>query len=201
MPFAIVGTDPSGGVGVATAGPSPAGDDWLTYLEPAIGVVVHHGLASTVGARAFDLLRGGLPASELTSRLALDARVSDWQLLVLDVMGRGGARSGRGSAPAFGHTLGSSHVAGGTALTSPNVVGAMSLSFERSAGDLLGQRLLLALESGERAGSDVRGLQSAAIRVAARDQRSTLDLQVRDHPDPIGELWRLLYDRRGHPPP
>ena len=37
----------------------------------------------------------------------------------------------------------------------------MSLSFERSVGDALAERLLFALESGDRAGSDLHGLRNA----------------------------------------
>ncbi|HET7304291.1 MAG TPA: DUF1028 domain-containing protein [Segeticoccus sp.] len=58
-------------------------------------------------------------------------------------------------------------------------------------------RLLAALLAGDRAGGDRRGRQSAAVYAVAPgagyDRSGVLvDLRVDDHPDPVGELHRLV---------
>jgi uncharacterized Ntn-hydrolase superfamily protein len=62
----------------------------------------------------------------------------------------------------------------------------------------LARRLLAALRAGDAAGGDRRGRQSAALLVVAKDMGYggtsdvLVDLRVDDHPDPVGELARLL---------
>jgi uncharacterized Ntn-hydrolase superfamily protein len=81
----------------------------------------------------------------------------------------------------------------------------MAAAFEATRGDLA-DRMLAALEAGEAAGGDVRGRQSAAILVvkaggtgrpwAGADR--TFDLRVDDHPEPVGELRRLIRLQRAY---
>jgi uncharacterized Ntn-hydrolase superfamily protein len=64
----------------------------------------------------------------------------------------------------------------------------------------LPERMSAALEAAQAAGGDKRGRQAAALVVeqvgAAKRSREgvdrTCDLRVDDHPDPVGELHRLL---------
>jgi uncharacterized Ntn-hydrolase superfamily protein len=71
-------------------------------------------------------------------------------------------------------------------------------TFEASRGPLA-ERLLAALASGEAAGGDSRGRQSAALLVVSPEggygglSDTAVDLRVDDHPEPIDELARL-YD-------
>ena len=59
-------------------------------------------------------------------------------------------------------------------------------------------RLLHALEAGQKAGGDTRGMQSAAILIVKKDggvwlnNNVVLRLQVDDNPEPIQELRRLI---------
>ena len=53
------------------------------------------------------------------------------------------------------------------------------------------QRLIAAMRSGEAAGGDKRGKQSAALVIYDEDDWSALDLRVDDHADPLAELERL----------
>ena len=53
------------------------------------------------------------------------------------------------------------------------------------------QRLIAAMRSGEAAGGDKRGKQSAALLIYADEEWSALDLRVDDHADPLAELERL----------
>jgi uncharacterized Ntn-hydrolase superfamily protein len=86
-------------------------------------------------------------------------------------------------------------------LAGPEVVDALAETFEASQGDLV-DRLLLALEAGQRAGGDRRGQQSAALLVVREKggyggfNDRYVDLRVDDSPQPIKELRRVfeLYD-------
>jgi hypothetical protein len=55
----------------------------------------------------------------------------------------------------------------------------------------LGERLIAAMEAGERAGGDKRGKQAAALRIHGDEDYPSLDLRVDDHEEPLGELRRL----------
>ena len=86
-------------------------------------------------------------------------------------------------------------VALGNGLAGADVVEEMVRTFERSQLSLA-ERLMAALESGQRAGGDIRGQQSAALLVVRRDGGyGSLDdrhvvISVYDHEHPIGELLR-----------
>jgi len=56
----------------------------------------------------------------------------------------------------------------------------------------LPERLMRAMLAGQDAGGDRRGRQSAAMRLITTEDFPDLDLRVDDHPDPLGELNRLL---------
>jgi len=199
VPFAIVGRDISGNLGIGFASASAHGEDWHVIAEVGVGLAALHRLGAPTD-ESLELLKSGLGPGDALSRLTVEPEVTGWQALLLDAAGRAAARSGRGCAAFFGHTMGTEHVSAGQGLVSPNVIGAMSLSFERSAGDALAERLLLALESGERAGGDRQGLKSAAIRVLRADQVAAVNLLVEDDPDPIGELRRKLTPHPNPPP-
>src|SRR5690606_38091643 len=81
----------------------------------------------------------------------------------------------------------------------PQVVEQMRSAFVESGPDeALHRRLYAALLAGDQAGGDRRGRQSAALLVVAKGQGYggtsdiLADLRVDDHPDPVGELGRLL---------
>lgn len=86
----------------------------------------------------------------------------------------------------------------GNILAGPQVVEEMRRAWEESAGEPLARRLLAALAAGDAAGGDKRGRQSAALLVVSEGagyaglDDIAVDLRVDDHPDPLGELARLL---------
>jgi uncharacterized Ntn-hydrolase superfamily protein len=87
-------------------------------------------------------------------------------------------------------------------MRSDRVWPAMARAFESTRGDLA-DRLLAALDAAESAGGDIRGRQSAALLVVSGDRTAQpwerlFDLRVEDHPDPLGELRRLLTVARAY---
>ena len=83
------------------------------------------------------------------------------------------------------------------------VTSSMALAFEQSKGSLA-DRLLAALIAAEAQGGDIRGSQSAAIKIAQASipnkpwEGITMDLRVEDHPHPIKELKRLIEVNKGY---
>jgi uncharacterized Ntn-hydrolase superfamily protein len=73
----------------------------------------------------------------------------------------------------------------------------MVRAFEESTGHLA-LRLVAALEAGQAAGGDTRGMQSAALLIVRKNggvwlnNDVVLRLQVDDNPEPIKELHRLV---------
>jgi uncharacterized Ntn-hydrolase superfamily protein len=73
----------------------------------------------------------------------------------------------------------------------------MATAFEKTKGNLA-ERMLAALDAGQAAGGDKRGMQSAAILVVREgwgyggQNDRYIDLRVDDHATPIKELRRLL---------
>ena len=84
----------------------------------------------------------------------------------------------------------------GNLLTGPQVVEAMANSFKKSSG-FLAERLIMALQAGQDAGGDKRGMQSAALLVVKENwgygglNDRFRDLRVDDHSNPIQELNRI----------
>ena len=76
--------------------------------------------------------------------------------------------------------------------------GKKSLTFARRHSKTISKnhlvdRLLLAMQAGEKAGGDSRGKQSAGLVVHRGEDYPWLDIRADDHEDPLKELWRL-YD-------
>ena len=76
-------------------------------------------------------------------------------------------------------------------LAGPAVVEGTLESYLAGADLPLVERLLAALDTGEAAGGDKRGRQSAALLVQGHEPYPRLDISVDDHHEPLEELRRL----------
>ncbi len=86
----------------------------------------------------------------------------------------------------------------GNMLSGPAVVADTLACYLDNAALDFDDRLITALEAGERAGGDKRGRQSAAIRIWGEESFPMIDIRVDDHPDPLIELrrlWRVAHQR------
>jgi uncharacterized Ntn-hydrolase superfamily protein len=101
-----------------------------------------------------------------------------------------------------GHTTGDGWSVQANMMANAEVWPAMAEAYVAAEGRPLAERLLAALEAAEASGGDVRGSQSAVILVVpaerAESWRRTVDLRVEDHPDPVGEMRRLLTLHRAY---
>ena len=116
----------------------------------------------------------------------------------MDARGGAAAYTGPRASTWAGDRQGAVCSAQGNILAGPQVVDSMVAAFERSQGQHLSLRLVAALEAGQRAGGDTRGMQSAALLVVKKgggvwlNNDVVLRLQVDDAPEPIAELRRLV---------
>lgn len=204
MTFSLVAYDPiAGQVGVAAQSHYPGVGSVVTWAEAGVGAIVTQAFADPAyGARGMALLRSGAGAGEALARLVADDEAPESrQVGFVDAAGNIATHVGRRCVPALGESRVPHAVALGNTLDNEAVTNAIAHGYERADGDLA-HRLLAGLRAGEVAGGDIRGRQSAALRVVSARPTDApwaaviRDLRVDDHADPVGELGRLadLYD-------
>ncbi|MFD8249595.1 DUF1028 domain-containing protein [Nocardia sp. NPDC059691] len=204
MTFSILAYDPiAGQLGVASQSHYPGVGAVVTWAEAGVGAVATQAFADpSYGPRALALMRAGMDAGQvLTHLLGADAGRETRQVGILDVAGNVATHTGRLCVPALSEAHAPYALAIGNTLDSDTIAAAMVHGYETTDGDLT-HRLLAALQSGQTAGGDIRGMQSAALRVVRTEPTQDpwdgviRDLRVDDHSYPIAELGRLadLYD-------
>jgi len=178
----------------------------VLWAEAGVGVVATQAVVDvSYGPQALELLRGGMPAAEVVRTVwerDPDPRPENWskqgrQLAAVDARGNAAAFPGPQASEWAGHRTGLHVTAQGNILAGPEVVERMVEAFQATEGHLA-FRLLAALEAGQAAGGDRRGMQSAAMLIVGKDRGVWLNndvvlrLQVDDHAEPIAELRRLV---------
>jgi len=201
MTYSILGFDRGNGdLGVAVQSKFPGVRGLVPHGEAEVGVVATQAFGNprhgTVGLRLLNC--GATPQQAVDVLLRNDDHSTRRQFALLD--GRGDAAAYTGAELAdwngwSGSAAGHDCVALGNGLASARVVDQMVATFERAPASLA-ERLMAALDAGERAGGDVRGQQSAALLVMRRDggygslDDRLVDISVYDHARPIEELAR-----------
>jgi uncharacterized Ntn-hydrolase superfamily protein len=196
MTFSIVARCPKThalGVSVSTA--VPAVGSVVPHAEANVGAIATQGLTNILyGTNGLKLLKMGFsPQTALEAMLKEDAQREERQVIIIDKDGRTHAFTGKEIPEWKGHLLGENYAVAGNALTKAQVIEAMAQAFQNSKGNLA-ERLLKALEAGQRAGGDRRGKASAALLVVDKQPSPTrpfIDLRVDDHPNPVAELRRV----------
>lgn len=164
----------------------------VPWVRVGVGAVATQSLAEPLyGPRILDLLAAGASAAEaLTATLADDHQREVRQVAVVDAAGGVAAHTGSGCIAHAAHIVGDGWSVQANIMRTENVVPAMA---EAAAVDApMITRLLSVLEAAEAAGGDLRGSQSAALLAVGDGPVLTADLRVEDHPDPIGEMRRLV---------
>jgi len=205
--FSIVGFDPvTGEVGVAVQSRVFSVGNGVIWGEAGVGVVATQAIVDvSYGPQALELLRQGLSPQEVVQTVLENDPDPDpdrWtregrQFSVMNARGEVATHTGSRASEWAGHRVGEHCSAQGNILAGPTVVDDMVRSFESTEGHL-SLRLQAALEAGQAAGGDIRGMQSAAMLIVKEDggvwlnNDVVLRLQVDDHPEPISELRRLV---------
>jgi len=198
--FSIVARDPeTGQIGVAVQSHYFSVGPIVPWAEPGVGAVATQSLVEvSYGPKGLDLMRSGKSAKQaLDELLAQDPNREVRQVAMIDARGDVAAHTGAKCIPYAGDHVGEQYSVQANLMANDTIWPAMARAYESTNGDLA-ERLLAALEAGQRAGGDIRGQQSAAI-VIVGGKRSTkpwqdrvMDLRVEDSPHPITELRRLV---------
>lgn len=203
--FSIVARDSATGeVGVAVTTRNDCVGNRVPHVRAGVGAVATQAWTRyEYGPELLDLLEEGLAPTEALERaLADDTLAHRRQVGVIAADGRTAQHTGSAAPDWSGERAGPNYAAQGNILTGPGVVGAVAESFEATAGSgrPLADRLVAALEAGQRAGGDAREgrIQSAAVLVAdpregasPRPGGVTADIHVCAHPTPVDELRRI----------
>jgi uncharacterized Ntn-hydrolase superfamily protein len=210
--FSILAMDPATGeIGGAVQSRVFSVGNGVLWAEAGIGAAATQAIVDvSYGPQALALLRQGVAAEEVVKSIWQadpDPRPEQWskegrQFAVIDAKGNVFAFTGPKATAWAGHkacsAAGARCTAQGNILAGPAVVDSMVAAFERESGRHLSFRLLAALEAGQSAGGDKRGMQSAAMLIVKKDagvwlhNDTVLRLQVDDHTEPIRELRRLV---------
>lgn len=186
--------------GVATATRTLAVGAVVPAAAPGVGALATQARTNRAfRSRGLALLREGLAPAEVLDVLEQeDEGYAMRQVALVDATGRTAVWTGSECTPWAGGWGRPDVAVAGNLLTGREVLEAMEAAFAAAADEPLPRRLVAALAAGDAAGGDLRGRQSAALLVVAGEAepewppRTVVDLRVDDHPDPVGELGRLL---------
>jgi uncharacterized Ntn-hydrolase superfamily protein len=162
-------------------------------------IVAHQSSSNPMyGAVVIDgIQRGMSPEQALDFALRADDMPERRQVAVIDIEGRSAVWTSPEITQWAGHRCEPSYCVQGNTITGPEVLDAMAAAFEETEGELA-DKLLAALDAGQEAGGDWRGMQGASIvvklpLVRAGFDDTLIDIRVDDHPEPLVEL-RRVYD-------
>ncbi len=201
MTYSIVARDPSSGwLGVAVESHYFGTGRVVTWAEAGVGAVATQSIPEVAyGPRGLERMRSGRSASEaLAILLAEDPQRTLRQVGMVDAHGGVAAHTGERCLAEAGHATGAQVAVQANLMERSTVWGAMLGAYEKAMSEPFPQRLLAALDAAEHEGGDLRGRQSAAMVVVSATRSDSpwrerlVDLSVDDHPNPLGELRRLL---------
>jgi uncharacterized Ntn-hydrolase superfamily protein len=200
MTFSIAAADTGAGDwGIAVASKFPCVGAVVPWARAGAGAVATQSWANTsFGPDGLALMGDHVEAKDALDRLlAADEGREHRQAGFVDAIGRAATFTGTKCMDWAGGLTGDGFAAQGNILAGEAVVAALARGFTETDGDLC-DRLLAALVSGDAAGGDKRGRQSAALLVVQADggyegrNDRYIDLRVDDHPDPVVELQRIF---------
>jgi uncharacterized Ntn-hydrolase superfamily protein len=205
--FSILGYDPgTGEVGGAVQSRVFSVGNGVLWAEAEVGVAATQAIVDvSYGPKALALLRAGMSPPAIVKAILdsdPDPRPADWskdgrQFAVMDAKGNYAAHTGPKATSWAGNKGGKLCTAQGNILAGEPVVGGMVDAFENTPGHL-SLRLMAALDAGQTAGGDTRGMQSAAMLIVKKNggvwvnNDVVLRLQVDDSPEPLKELRRVV---------
>ncbi|MEW5882120.1 MAG: DUF1028 domain-containing protein [Pseudomonadota bacterium] len=193
--FSIVARcERTGELGVAVATAVPAVGSMCPYVLAGVGAAstqswVNPYLAVDALAR---MAQGESARAALAAVLAEDPESTVRQIGLIGARGPGVAFTGARCTPWCGQFTGVDFAIQGNMLTGEETLIAMRAVWLANPSADLAERLMAALEAGDAAGGDMRGKQSAALKIVSTEAYPLLDLRVDEHATPVAELRRVL---------
>jgi len=189
----------SGALGIGIATYSLAVGSKCPAIATGVGAMTSQAFVNptlkALGLRLIGL--GRTPSETLAALRAGDPDFEFRQVALVDRNGAVACHTGSRTRPWAGHMTGDGFAALGNVLAGRVVIEAMAEAFAADPSRELAERLMRALEAGQRAGGQT-GLEgplperSAHILVHEADQHPALDLRVDSHPQAVGEMRRVL---------
>jgi len=189
----IARDDATGQFGIAVATRFFAVGARVPHIAAGIGGIATQALVNPYyGIDGVKLLRQGRTPREIVETLiAADGGRESRQLHIMDASGSIAAHTGGECVGWCGHIEGKGFSIAGNMLVGPRVLVDTAKAYIANERLPFARRLIAAMRSGEAAGGDKRGKQSAALLIYGDEEWSDLDLRVDDHSDPLAELQRL----------
>lgn len=180
--------------GIAVSSSSPCVAARCAHARAGIGVVATQNVTDpALGPRGLDLMAAGLGAAEALLRLRAAARHLEYrQIAVLDRHGVAAAFSGTQTLGIHHTVTAENVVAAGNLLAGRDVLDRMVEQFLAAPDDMLGDRLIAAMQAAVRAGGEAGPVHSAGMLLVRDVPWPIADLRIDWHDtDPVGELARL----------
>lgn len=199
MTWSIVARDAqTGAFGILCASRALAVGAVVPYGAGRTGAIATQAFANPFfGVDGLAMLREGCSSQDVVTALSGADEGSDHrQLHLVDREGRTAAYTGAACLGWSGSVAGPQVSVAGNMLAGPQVVADTLHAYVSAPAADFDERLIIAMEAGERAGGDSRGRQSCAIRIWTEAPFPRFDLRVDDHPEPLKELrrlWRLAH--------
>ncbi|HLQ72646.1 MAG TPA: DUF1028 domain-containing protein [Bacillota bacterium] len=193
--FSIVAKCPrTNELGVAVATALPAVGSLVPYVRANVGAIATQAFVNPyAGINGLRALESGQTAEEaLTSVVTADKAAELRQISIVDVTGEVAIHTGEKCPDIKGSITGKGYAIAGNLLANDTVLENMQRAFLQAKENSLTERLIRALEAGERAGGDKRGKQSAALYVVRDEPYPLMDIRVDEHDEPVTELRRVL---------
>lgn len=197
MTYSVVAFDPElGSYGVAAQSHSFNVGALVPWATAGVGAIATQATTNTTyGRRGLEMLAGGVdPETTLVTLLDEDPDSSIRQVAIVGSGGQVAVHTGSACLRHASHVTGPTWSVQGNLLSNESVVPAMAEAYSSSRGALV-ERLMGALMGAEKSGGDLRGSQSAHILVVPgpdEEPDEVIDVGIADHPDPVGELRRLV---------
>jgi uncharacterized Ntn-hydrolase superfamily protein len=194
MTFSITARcEKTGMLGVAVSTARPAVGSLVPYVKAGVGAIATQALVNPFyGIDGLNLLSQGLSTQVVLQQLlAADPERERRQCAIVDKDGHAVAFTGKDTVDWQGHKIGQQFVVAGNMLTGPETLEAMFHTYQELKNESLPERLLATLKSGQEAGGDKRGRQSAALYVVHEEEYPLVDIRVDNHVDPVSELFNV----------
>ncbi len=193
MTFSLLARDDeTGAIGGAAATGSLCVGGWVLRGSLAGGMSASQGMAPSTfwGEDVLDLMASGHNAKKAIEAVTgPDSGRAQRQLAALPLEGPGAVFTGAENTPTRAERVFDGGVAAGNMLAGPEVIEALVDGFLAATGSF-SERLLAGLRAADSAGSDSRGLMSAALLVLS-PSHAPLTLRVDYAEDPLDALGEL----------
>ena len=200
MTFSIVARDKdTGDFGIAVQSKFPSVGSLVPWINIKAGAIATQAMANLeYGRTGLKLLEAGAKSQQvLDILLENDPESEHRQVGIVDLQGNAISFTGSQCYDWAGGKSGDGIACQGNILVSKETVDAMYDTYHSTQGDLA-EKLMCALEAGQKAGGDSRGQQSAHLLVHRKNggygggSDVYIDVRVDDHPNATFELRRVF---------